>query len=163
MLFAPPPDLPPPVDPAPAVIEQCVAQASRYYNVHPLIVYSIIDVEGGKVGTISENTDGSYDLGIMQINTIHLPDIQRQFGLSWEHVAYHPCINIGIGTWILHQRIKEAGDLWKGVGNYHSKTPSKHRIYMAKFQKAYKRRYDAFLRWWVSRGGKRSDVKGLPQ
>lgn len=147
-----PPNLPPAVDPAPQVIEQCVAKAAGHFGVHPLVIYAIIDVEGGKAGTVSKNTNGSYDLGIMQINTIHMPEVYSEFGLKWQHVAYHPCINIGIGTWLLSRRIKEAdGDLWKGVGNYHSKTPKYHKAYMKRVTAAYKRRYNAFVSWMAAR------------
>jgi soluble lytic murein transglycosylase-like protein len=79
-------------------------------------------------------------MGIMQINTIHLPDINRSFpGKGWRDVAFSPCINIGIGTWILAQRMSETSNYWEGVGNYHSKTPKYRTIYLKKVYKAYKR------------------------
>jgi len=146
-----PPDLPPPVETPAAVLEQCIGLASHGWGVHPFIIASVMKVENGKVGTISPNSDGSYDLGIMQLNTINLEVISKKFpGIGWEQLVYSPCVNIGVGTWFLSERIKSAnGDIWKGVGNYHSKTPKYHNRYLKKVQAAYDKimqRYYAILR-----------------
>lgn len=136
-------DIPPvlPDDyPAPAaLIAQCTEHASRHFRVPGSVVLAIIEVEGGRVGTVSKNSDDTYDLGIMQINTIHLPEIRKRFGVGWRELAYKPCLNIGIGTWILSQRLSEVDDFWRGVGNYHSKTPKHHNVYLTKVIKAYRK------------------------
>lgn len=143
-MFELPDDLPRPVKPSDKVINTCVNAASRHFSIHPAVIKSIIAVEGGKIGTMSRNSNGTYDMGIMQINTIHLPDIKRKFpSIGWREVAYKPCVNIGIGSWILSQRMKETSNYWKGVGNYHSKTPKFRKIYLKKIYKAYKKEIGA--------------------
>lgn len=136
-------DLPPviPADyPAPAaLIETCTAHAADHFNIPVLVVRAIAKVEGGKIGTVSRNTNGSVDLGIMQINSIHLPMLEKKFGVTWRDLAYKPCVNIGIGTWILAKEIKEAPDFWTGVGNYHSRTPKFHNRYKGLVARAYER------------------------
>ena len=141
-----PPTLPEPQPVSEALIYQCAEYAGKHYNVSPYIVLSVIKVEGGKKGTVSKNTNGSYDLGVMQINTINLPEIKSNFPMvDWSVLANEPCVNIGIGTWMLSKRIKETGDLWKGVGNYHSRTPKFHKRYLKKIYKAYKQVLSKYL------------------
>ena len=139
-MFDLPPNLPKPIAAEQSTIDRCVRAASSHFKIHPKVIKSIIAVEGGKIGTMSKNSNGTYDMGIMQINTIHLPDIKRKFPrIGWKEVAYQPCINIGIGSWILHQRLSETDNFWKGVGNYHSKTPKYRKRYLKKIYKAYKK------------------------
>ncbi len=136
-------DLPPvlPADyPAPAaLVETCTAQAAEHFKLPVLVVRAVAKVEGGKVGTVSRNKNGSVDLGIMQINSIHLPMLQKKFGVTWRDLAYKPCVNIGIGAWILAREIREAPDFWTGVGNYHSRTPKFHNRYKGLVARAYER------------------------
>jgi hypothetical protein len=140
-----PPNLPDPVPVPPHVMEYCVNYAAAAYEIHPMVIQSVIDVEGGKVGTVSKNSNGTYDLGVMQINTVNIDEIQGVFPtVTLGSLIYSPCTNISVGTWMLVKRINEAGDLWKGVGNYHSKTPKYHNRYMAKINKAYRRLFDKF-------------------
>lgn len=121
----------------PALVEACSAQAAAHFGIPPIVVRAIARVEGGRVGTVSKNTNGSVDLGVMQINSIHLPDLNNKFQVDWRDLAYKPCVNIGIGTWILAREIQRAdGDLWVGVGNYHSRTPKFHNVYKKKVMKA---------------------------
>ncbi len=134
-----PPNLPDPYSPTPVQMNMCINFASQRYKVNPLVIKAITIVEGGKIGTFSKNTNNTYDIGIMQINSIHLPDIKRKFpNVGASELAYNTCVNIAIGTWILHQRLSETDNFWEGVGNYHSKTPAKRRAYLSKIYPAYK-------------------------
>nr|WP_229650316.1 lytic transglycosylase domain-containing protein [Vibrio splendidus]MCC4882976.1 lytic transglycosylase domain-containing protein [Vibrio splendidus] len=146
-MFELPPNLPPPKEVSESVIERCVSYSANHFDINKNVIKSIVLVEGGKAGTMSRNSNGTYDMGIMQINTIHLPDIKKKYPtVTWKDVAYDPCINIGIGSWILSQRLKEASSYWVGVGNYHSKTP--------KFRNRYLKKIYAAYRGVVSRNGK---------
>lgn len=44
------------------VLTECVSTASRTYGVPEVVIRAILMVEGGKVGTMSRNTNGSYNL-----------------------------------------------------------------------------------------------------
>lgn len=119
-------------------LDACVAQASQRYGVHPIVIKSIISVEGGRIGTYSRNSNGTHDMGIMQINTIHEPAIQKEMGFSTKDLIIDPCKNIMAGTWILWQRMQEVpGKLWLAVGNYHSKTPRHRQRYLKKIEVAF--------------------------
>lgn len=131
-------DLPQPYAASPEVIDFCVQTAARHFKINPEVIHALLRVEGGKIGTISRNKNGSYDLGPMQLNTIHLPDIKEHFPqVTWRDIAYKPCVNIGMGTWILYNRLQETPNFWKGVGNYHSKTDKHRRTYLKKVYGAY--------------------------
>ncbi|WP_052181221.1 lytic transglycosylase domain-containing protein [Plesiomonas sp. ZOR0011] len=120
--------------PQPPSIEACIAASSNRFNVHTDLIKAVIRTEGGKVGTKSKNKNGSYDLGIMQINTIHLPSLQ-QYGITEKQLIHNACVNIAAGTWLLAKSIgtpSNAYEYWQGVGNYHSKTPKLNVTYRNK-------------------------------
>lgn len=113
---------------------ECVASASRRYGVHPQLIQAVMKTEGGTTGQVSRNSNGSYDMGLMQINSIHLPELTRM-GLTREQVINDECTNILVGTYKLRQAIDSGTDFWTGVSRYHSKTPSKARRYLARVAK----------------------------
>ncbi len=118
------------------VLMACLMLAANTYSVPPAVLMGIWEVEGGKVGQEVKNTNGSYDLGPMQINTIWLPELAKHWGVSertakkW--VRDDPCTNMGVSAWILKKHLNETGSLSKAISYYHSRTP--------KIGKAYKRR-----------------------
>nr|WP_278986238.1 lytic transglycosylase domain-containing protein [Plesiomonas shigelloides] len=122
-----------------AEMQYCISMASRLYNVPGILLKAISQVEGGKKGTISKNSNGSYDLGPMQINTIHLPRLEAQFpGLTWKALASNTCLNVAVAGALLREHLTQCQeDVWCAVGNYHSKTPKYHITYRTKVVNAY--------------------------
>lgn len=117
------------------VANQCIVRASREYDVHPLVIKAVVLVEGGKPGMVNRNSNGSYDLGVMQLNTINLPAMKKKFRwLNFTKLTDNTCANIIVGSYFLSEKIKEAGSVVKGVGNYHSKTEKYHNRYLARFR-----------------------------
>ena len=114
----------------------CFLWASSYYKVPTSVLLSIAQVEGGRIGTVSGNTNGTQDLGPMQINTIWLPDLARRTNQSPQTVRYRlitdGCYNVSIGAWILQRNIVESGNVWTGVAHYHSRTPYLGNRYLLK-------------------------------
>ena len=111
--------------------QQCVEAASSRYGVHPHVILAVMKTEGGTTGQVSRNTNGTYDMGLMQINSIHLPELAAM-GITREQVIGNECTNIFVGTYKLRQAIDGGSEFWTGVSRYHSKTPSKGRKYLAK-------------------------------
>jgi hypothetical protein len=106
----------------------CIFTAAQTYSVPPTVILGVLNVEGGKVGMASPNTNGSYDLGPMQINTIWVPELASYWRVS-EKTALRwlrddACVNIGVGAWILRKKMNETGSLVGGIAGYHSLTPS---------------------------------------
>ena len=109
------------------VLAACLMLASQTYSVPPAVLVGIYKAEGGQVGQEVRNTNGSYDLGPMQVNTIWLPQLAEHWGVS-EKTAYKwvrddACTNIGVAAWILKSHIDETGNLAQAIAHYHSKTP----------------------------------------
>ena len=118
-----------------AVLAACLMLASQTYSVPPAVLVGIYKAEGGKVGQEVMNTNGSADLGPMQINTIWLPDLARRWGVN-ENVARKwvrddACTNVGVAAWILKSHLDETKSLSKAIAHYHSRTPR----YGSRYQK----------------------------
>lgn len=125
----------------------CVNSASKHFKISPMIVYTIADIEGGKIGTASKNKNGTYDLGVMQLNTINIDRIKEKFpNVTYMDLIYKPCVNIYVGTWFLTEEIKRVNyNVLKGIGNYHSRTKKFHDKYMKRFTERYKKNLKKFV------------------
>ena len=117
-----------------------MSKAARYIHVDPDILLSIYKTEGGTAGAISMNTNKTYDMGPMQINSIWIRKFNPRLGLTKKALIHNGCKNVLASAIILRHEINLAkGNLWKGVGNYHSKTPRFHNRYLAKVKKHYRK------------------------
>jgi hypothetical protein len=106
-----------------------MAATAAFYHLPPRVLPSIQAVEGGQVGTISRNADGSADLGPMQVNTVWVAPLANAARLPPAQVAARlitdPCFNIAAAGLILRLQLNEAhGNLMVAVGHYHSHTPT---------------------------------------
>lgn len=122
----------------------CVLMAANTYQVPPAVMIGIMQVEGGHIGQASLNTNGTYDLGPMQVNTIWVPQLSRLWRVnpttarSW--VRDDGCVNVHVSAWILKQKMIETGSLYGGIAHYHSATPSLGKDYAAKVIAAMERK-----------------------
>lgn len=116
----------------PAVYE-CLQREANKQQVSILLAVSILREERGSVGTKSKNSNMTFDLGPMQVNSTHIDDLVRVTGMSsqdvYQSLVHNPCANIATGLWYLRKSINRSGDVWKGVAQYHSRTPSKGHPY----------------------------------
>ena len=120
-----------------ATIRDCITAAAAAYREPPTVLVILLNVEGGLLGQVSYNTNGTVDIGPMQVNQIWLPDVAAHWRTTVP-AAYAAlrdsfCANVEAGAWILRQGLDEAhGDFWQGVGYYHSHDPEyKHRYLRA--------------------------------
>lgn len=125
-------------------LSACLINASVANNIDPKLLTAIAVVEGGKPGLVSVNKNGTHDLGVMQINTgAWLKTISNTFFNGDNNQAYirlknDGCFNIAVGAWILSYSIRnENGDIWEGVGRYHSRTPKYKYRYIRKVKCIY--------------------------
>ena len=115
-----------------APLKDCFDRAALRYSVDVRLLKAIGMVESGfSPSAINRNTNGSEDMGIMQINTIWLPQLSK-FGITRETLMTDPCTNIHVGAWVLAQNIRRLGPTWNAVGAYNASTPSKREKYVAK-------------------------------
>lgn len=125
------------------MLAACLIIAAQTYQVPPGVLLGILQVEGGRVGQEVGNTNGSYDLGPMQINTIWLPTLANKWNTDQrtarKWLRDDGCVNMAVSAWILRQRINLTGSLWGGVAGYHSLTPGIGSRYASKVAAAMRR------------------------
>lgn len=140
----------PVVPPSP---DWCVQVASSHYQVPVDLVRAVLKTENG-CGKVVRNTNGSFDMGCMQINSIHLAELQG-YGFTKDMLVHNVrCSNVIIGTWMLKKLIKDAKtpeQWWVAVGSYNS-TPTK------KNKGVYNRRYQL----WVWKNLRRLQMSSAP-
>ena len=149
MFDLPPPTVPPNAPSAMIVqLEQpseltraCVTAITSRYGVSPVVLSVIHKVEGGYSGARIKNTNGSYDLGFNQINTIHMPQLSR-FGLTEKMVKNNNCVNLAVAAWYVrtvtvNQKISDKAGFFRAIARYHSKNEPHISVYTGKLIKAY--------------------------
>jgi hypothetical protein len=104
----------------------CFEEAGKDYGIPPLILWAIAKTESGlNPYVVHRNSNGTYDYGVMQINS----KWSKTLGPTrWASLA-DPCTNVKTGAWILSQCIADYGYNWKGIGCYNSRTPDKNNRY----------------------------------
>ncbi len=115
----------------------CMAAAAAFYHLPPLVLPSIQAVEGGRAGLVRINTNGTADLGLMQVNTIwvkplaELAHMQGQAVI--ERLVHDACFNVAAAAAIMHYYLTEShGNLMVAIGYYHSHTPGLGAAYQDK-------------------------------
>lgn len=106
----------------------CYDDAAVYQQVNPMMLRAIVWQEShGNAAARHANADGSIDIGIAQINSIHLPALAG-YGIA-PTALYDGCVNVYVEAWILKQKMVKYGNTWRAVGAYHSETPAKRDAY----------------------------------
>ncbi len=98
----------------------CWDEAGKRYNVDPLLLYSIAQVESNLNPKAFNDNVTTQDHGLMQINSWWLQKL-KDYDISLNDL-YEPCININIGAWILNHSFAKYGATWNGVGAYNAGT-----------------------------------------
>lgn len=122
-------------------VTDCVRVVSRQFDIDPLPIELLLEVEGGRVGTVRRNDNGSEDLGPMQINSIHLPDVAL-IGISRNDVRDNRrCRNVFAGVLLYVRHLDAAGgNPARALARYHSKTPRHALRYLGLIAGAIERR-----------------------
>jgi soluble lytic murein transglycosylase-like protein len=119
----------------------CWKSAAATYTVDQALLQAIAWQESrGRPAAIGPLLpDGNRALGLMQINTIHLPSL-KPYGIAREHL-FDACTSITVGAWVLRDCIDRFGESWYAVGCYYagpnSKAFAKMSSYVADVQRHY--------------------------
>jgi soluble lytic murein transglycosylase-like protein len=123
----------------------CWQLAASRYHVDPLLLYAIAKVESGlNPSARNINSDGSQDIGLMQINSRHLPALAR-FGISEQHLLTQPCTSVMVGAWILAGFIREQGYGWQAIGAYNAGAKADRQAQRSRYALAVWRYYSELL------------------
>jgi hypothetical protein len=114
----------------------CMVAVAAAAHLPPRVLPVIQAIEGGAVGTIRQDHNGTADLGVMQVNTIWVPVLAARARLSEAETADRlvndPCFNIAAAALILRGYLAEThGALLPAIGDYHSHTPPLNTAYAA--------------------------------
>lgn len=108
-------------------------EAGEYVGIEPWLLWAVADTESAhNPHAINRNTNGTYDIGVMQINSIHF----KRFKLMPEDL-YDPRINIFVGAIILKECFEKHGNNWMAINCYNGLSPAnkKHYVYANKVYK----------------------------
>ena len=108
-----------------SALAQCAVAAAIHYGLPPRILWAIRKAEGGQIAMARKDSNGTYDYGAFQINSIWLPRL-KAYGISKQRLMRSPCANAYAAGWILSLAWKHSGEgnLWYAVARYHSGNPS---------------------------------------
>jgi len=116
------------------VIAACIHHASLGRPWLEKTLLGLRDQEGGWIGAEVENTNGSHDLGPMQVNSWWITRIAAQVAKPAAQVRhwlkFDACFNAEAARWIFLSALRATGDYWKAVGVYHSPTAWRQRRYI---------------------------------
>ncbi|MBT2186102.1 lytic transglycosylase domain-containing protein [Sphingobium sp. H33] len=132
-----------------AEIAACIRQAASRRPWLEKTLWGLRDQEGGWVGAQILNSNGTHDLGPMQVNSWWVGRIAARTGREPAHIRYwlthHPCFNVDAARWIFLSALAATGDYWQAVGLYHSPTAWRQRRYVLAVVTKLKGRFGARL------------------
>jgi hypothetical protein len=104
----------------------CFDEAGAMYAINPNILKAIAKVESNyQTRAINWNKNGTYDFGVMQINS----NWAYTIGIERWNTLGDSCSNIKTGAMILSGCMKKYGYTWNAIGCYNSQTPDKRDRY----------------------------------
>lgn len=104
---------------------ECFVDISNYYKVPTEIILAVAKKENGRNGlVVGPNDNGSYDLGVMQINTWWFDDRNKYNMVNWgieiEDVINNPCQNLAVASWILAMNYQQTNNWYDAVTIYNA-------------------------------------------
>jgi soluble lytic murein transglycosylase-like protein len=122
----------------------CWEQAGQAYGIDPLLLKAIAWKESnGRADAIGPLLpDGNRALGLMQINTIHLPAL-APYGIRREDL-FDACVSQRVGAWVLADCIQRFGPTWKAVGCYYTGPASRNVAAQVGYVRDVQRYYAAY-------------------
>lgn len=103
-----------------AAAKDCWTRAGERHGIDPLLLVAVAKVESAlNPRAMNRNRNGTYDIGLMQINSSHLPRLVK-VGVTHKRLIDEPCTSIDTGASILAEFIGRHGYTWNAVGAYNA-------------------------------------------
>ena len=100
----------------------CFEEAGEEYAISPELLWAIAKTESAfNTHALHYNANGSFDYGLMQINSSWYKELGRE---RWMRLN-DGCYNVKVGAWILDRCIKRYGYTWAAVGCYNGVSQDK--------------------------------------
>jgi soluble lytic murein transglycosylase-like protein len=101
-----------------------VAAKYAHTGVSAKTLMAIAAVESGLHANATNLTHaqrtGSFDIGLMQINSRWLPLLHQRFGIDEKLLRENWCVNLDAGAWILADLYQRMGPGWDAIGAYNA-------------------------------------------
>jgi hypothetical protein len=119
----------------------CMLAVARVAHLPPRILPVIQHIEGGAKGMVTPDSNGTADLGVMQVNTLWIGAIAARARLSpavaKSKLINDPCFNIAASALILRVYLRQTGgEILPAIGDYHSHTLPLNHAYTLKAEAA---------------------------
>ncbi|MDO9099670.1 MAG: lytic transglycosylase domain-containing protein [Caldisericota bacterium] len=102
--------------------DRCIEPAAQTHRVNADILRAILMIESRmNPSVVTRNSNGSIDVGIAGINSIHFKELSR-FGIT-ERELMDPCVSTFVAAWKVSRKIAKWGNTWFAIAAYHSETP----------------------------------------
>lgn len=122
----------------------CWSKAGQLHAIEPELLQAIAEVESGlRSDAIHHNRDGTRDIGLMQINSIHLPRLSTQ-GITEQRLLDDPCLSVEVGASVLAGFITRYGYNWTAVGAYNAGNSPRRQAARLRYARKVWQRYQVF-------------------
>lgn len=115
------------------VVGECIRHAAGGRGWLEKTLWGLRDQEGGWIGAEIANSDGSHDLGPLQVNSWWVGRISKVTGRKSADVrwwlTHDACFNVQAARWIFLSGLAATRDYWQAIGVYHSPTNWRQRRY----------------------------------
>lgn len=123
---------------------QCIHASAQKHQVPESLLHAFIKKEDGTMGQCVRNTNGTYDCGLAQINTVWAKEF-AQYNVSYQHVASDACLNVDAQGYIVRKMYNLKQDWFKTIVSYNigpnNWTPNRYAI-------GHKYATDVVKYWW---------------
>ena len=100
----------------------CWEEAGRQYAIAPELLYAIAEQESClNPRAIGYNRNGSRDIGLMQVNSVHLSHLAKR-QITEKTLLNDSCQSLKVGAGILADFMRRYGYSWEAVGAYNAGT-----------------------------------------
>lgn len=112
------------------MLAACAVDIAAHYEVPYELVQAVAQVESNQKnpGRVGPNSDGTYDLGVMQVNTWWLertgPYSISAIGITEQELLTNDCTNIAVGVWVLKQDLNRYGNVRAALSAYNTGKPN---------------------------------------
>lgn len=128
-----------------ARLDVCIRQAAGARGWLEKTLWGLRDQEAGWIGAEVPNSNGSHDLGPLQVNSFWVPKLASLTGRSTRDIRLwlvnDPCFNVQAARWIFLTGLSVTHDYWKAIGVYHSPIGWRQRRYAASVSRHLENRF----------------------